>query len=106
MDKTLLEQLKQQYNSVILQVNRNNEIVEQNLHKLIEQSVGSDKKDNTSDTTAFSEAYRDNNSFEILNPLKLQEKIETLKKEIEDFETDVDSTLTESNVLTHINIPD
>jgi hypothetical protein len=105
LDKTLLRQLEGQYKNVIAQIDRNNEIVEQNLNKLLEASVGSDKKV-SDDTTAFSEAYRTQNSFEVINPLKLQDKIETLRKEIEDFETEVDAVLTESNVLTKIEIPD
>ena len=106
LDKLLLRELERQFKSINAQVDRNNEIVEQTLNKLLETSIGSDKKDTTSDTTGFSESYRNSNSFEIINPLKLQEKIETLRKEIEDFETDVDAVLTESNVLTKINTPD
>ncbi|WP_297419640.1 hypothetical protein [Clostridium sp.] len=105
LDKTLLIQLESQYRNVITSVDRNNEAVEQNLQNLLTASVGADKKA-SNDTTLFAEAYRNQNSFEVVNPLKLQEKIEVLRKEIEDFETEVDVILTESNVITKIEIED
>lgn len=105
LDKMLLRQMENQYRSIVSQVERNNETVEINLNNLLNTSVSSDKKD-TTDMTGFAEAYRESNSFEVVNPLKLHEKIEQLRKEIEDFERDVDAVLTESNVITKINIPD
>lgn len=44
--------------------------------------------------------------YEVIDPLKLEDEIEKLRKEIEDFELEVDSILTESNVMTQIEIPD
>jgi hypothetical protein len=105
LDRQLLQQLEGQYKNMNAQVNRNNELVEQNLNNLLASSVSSDKKD-AGDMNGFAEAYRQTNSFEIINPLKLQVKIEKLRKEIEDFETEVDAALTESNVLTKIEFED
>lgn len=105
LDKMLLQQMENQYRSVIAQVDRNNEVVENNLNNLLNSSVSSDKKDSI-DMSGFAEAYRETNCYEVVNPLKLQERIEKLRKEIDDFESEVDSVLTESNVITKINIPD
>lgn len=105
LDKMLFNQMQSQYKSAKAFVDGNNEIVEQKLQTLLEQSVTSDKKE-TIDMKGFSDAFRETNSFEIINPLKVQDKIKELEDDITNFLADVDSVLTESNVLTKITIPD
>ena len=49
---------------------------------------------------------RDNESYVILDPLKLLKSIETLEQEIMEFESNVDFVLSESNSITSIEIED
>lgn len=105
LDKLLLKHMEVQFRNILAQVERNNDIMEQNLNNLLAQSLGSDKKDLTS-MTSFADSYRNENGFEIINPLKLQEKIEMLKLEIENFEAECDSCLSESNAITKVEIPE
>lgn len=45
-----------------------------------------------------------NNSYELVDPIKILEKIEELEKKISDFMAEVDSALSTSNALTQITI--
>ena len=44
------------------------------------------------------------NSYSILDPLKLEEKIVKLEKEISDFEVNVDAALSVSNAVTSVTV--
>lgn len=105
LDRMLLREMTRGYNSVKSQVEGRNETVEEKLDALLNASVGSDKKD-LGDMDGFAKTYRESSQYEVINPLKLEDEIEKLRKEIEDFEMEVDSILTESNVMTKIEIPD
>lgn len=50
------------------------------------------------------EQYRNNNSWENVDPLNLKEKIDVLEQRIFDFETNVDVALSVSNATTFIEI--
>jgi hypothetical protein len=105
LDKALLNNMLQQYNSYIADVNRKNEAMEMNLDKQVQAMMGGDNK-KTDGVEAFSTQYRETNGWDVIDPLKLKDKIEVLKTDIEDFETNVDFVLSESNASTKIVIPD
>lgn len=104
LEKLFLNKLERSYRDLVTQVKNANENVEDNLKDLLKASVGSDKK--LGDMSTFEKAYRDSNEYEVIDPLKLADKIENLRKSIEDFEIEVDAILTESNVCTQIEIED
>lgn len=54
----------------------------------------------------MNEEYREQNQTQIVDPLNLQNLIDKLRTEIEDFENEVDFALSESNSLTKIEIED
>ena len=45
-----------------------------------------------------------NNTFEFIDPIKVRDNIDALEKEISEFETEIDSSLSVSNSLTEIEI--
>ncbi len=45
-----------------------------------------------------------NNTFELIDPIKVREKIEALEKEIFEFESEIDSALSVSNAITELKI--
>lgn len=45
-----------------------------------------------------------NNTFEIIDPIRIKEKIDALEKEISEFETEIDAVLSVSNAITEIEI--
>lgn len=104
-EKKLLKMMIQQYNSIIATVNRRNEVMEQNLDNQIQAMIGSDNK-KSDGAEAFAEQYRKTNGYDIVDPLKLKDKIDELQEDIENFELNVDFVLSEKNSSNKIIIPD
>lgn len=104
-EKKLLKMMVQQYNSIIATVNRRNEVMEQNLDNQIQAMIGSDNK-KSDGAEAFADQYRKTNGYDIVDPLKLKDKIDKLQEDIENFETNVDFVLSEKNSSNKIVIPD
>lgn len=102
-EEELLHQLRVQYANSLRTVNDNNERMENNLDKQISQMVGSDNSKND-DISTFAEFYRKQNGYTLLDPLKLKDKIDILEKEIQDFNSEVDCVLSESNAITMVEI--
>ena len=105
--ETLLSVLKRKRNNVFSNVASKNERVEENLDNQLASLGIKDKNSKASDDLApFMEQYRLQNSYEVIDPLKIDELIAKLETEILDFKTNVDVALSESNALTMIEIPD
>lgn len=104
-EEELLYQFKIQYANCIRTVNDNNDRMETNLDKQISQMVGSDNSKND-DIVTFAEFYRKQNGYTLLDPLKIKDKLDILEKEIQDFKSEVDCVLSESNAITMVEIPE
>lgn len=104
-EKSLLRVLKTQYNEIISNVNRRNERVEEQLEAKIEAMVGGENVSKNIDMVqTFAKSYREDNSWEVIDPLNLKAEIEKLEEYIVRFETEVDYTLSTSNAITMIEI--
>lgn len=104
-EEELLYQFKIQYANCIRTVNDGNDRMEANLDKQISQMVGSDNSKND-DISTFAEFYRKQNGYTLLDPLKIKDKLDILEKEIQDFKSEVDCVLSESNAITTVEIPE
>jgi hypothetical protein len=104
--KKLLNQMVTQYNSHMVNVTRQNERVESNLDEQIQVMLGSDKQNKTSSLDGFIEQYKAQNEWELVDGLNIQDEIQKLQTEIEEFESNVDFVLSESNAITTIEIED
>lgn len=108
--KALLNAMTSQYQKAMSTVNMKNAAVDTQIDRMIETMYGAagngkDKKTYTKeDYDAIATPYRNNNGWDLVDPLTIKEKIETLRKEIEDFESHVDSALQISNCTTIITI--
>lgn len=58
----------------------------------------------TADIEKVRKDFLESNSYEIIDPINVSEKLETLRKKIDDFMAEVDSALSVSNALTEITI--
>lgn len=97
--------LKQKSTQAIAALNRNNEVVNKNVEVLLGNAFGKDStKISKEDGDAVSKPYLDNNTWHLLDPLKVADKIAALDKQIGDFEAECDACLSESNALTLIEI--
>lgn len=103
--KDLLARMKVKKRDVYSTVQMYNEKVENNLDAQLLGLGVKDKNSSIADNlSAFMDQYRAQNAWEIIDPLKLNERIEELENEILEFETNVDIALSQSNALTNITI--
>ena len=105
-DEMFLDAMVKQYNYSVATVNRQNEVVQQKCDDLLTTMMGSENKTkaNKDEIASITNPYLEQNEWEVIDPLSLDKKIKTLKTEIEQFESDVDFVLSESNCITKINI--
>ena len=99
----LLKALRQNLDNVRYNVDEINQDVQRRLDRLIEASVGSDSKNKT-EIDAISKPFLQRNEAQIVDNLGIEDKIKKLDKELEDFISDVDVALSESNAQTYIEV--
>lgn len=104
--KELLKQLKTQLNTNMAQVSKKNEEVESRLDEQIQIMLGSDKQSKTAGLEGFINQYKEQNEWELVDGLGINEEINKLENEIEEFENNIDFVLSESNAVTFIEVED
>lgn len=105
-DEALLEELKEQYNKAQA------EILKQNggdLEKRAEQYVigiygSKEGKSNTDDFEKTKKDFMTANAFELVDPIKILDKINNLEEKIAAFKAEIDAALSVSNAITEIEI--
>lgn len=76
--------------------------LETRLDKLLSSELGKDIKTNPDTIQALTVSFKETNKITHHDPLKLAEKIKNLEEEIEDFETNINWKLSESNGKTTV----
>lgn len=104
--KYLLSTLEKQFREANKVVSRENEKVDEKVFLMLKDTGVDDKNQADLGEDSYITQYRKNYEFDLINPLKIHEKINELKKEIEDFENEVDFALSESNAITKIIVSD
>lgn len=103
-DQELLRKLKSDYSNVIRLFEREEESVKQRLDKQLETTYGRDAKLTPDQYDNVAKPFLEQNQPNMIDPLKIKEKIDYLEKRIDDFLTNVDFSLSESNAITKIEI--
>lgn len=101
-DKMLLESLKEQYKESNRIVNINNQKAEEKAEQQVAAILGSDTK--AEEKILTMKNIIENNSWTLLDPIKILEVIVDLENTIDSFETEVDHNLSVSNATTVIEI--
>jgi hypothetical protein len=71
----------------------------------LEAALGKDNvKAGKDDVEAIRKPYIEANEFHLFDPLKVEETVEKLEKEVSEFEAEVDAVLSEANAVTFIEI--
>ena len=83
---------------------RKEEELETRLDKLLHSELGKDIKTNPDTIQALTMSFKETNKITHHDPLKLAEKSKVLEEEIEDFETNINWKLSESNGKTTITL--
>ena len=102
--KNFLTVLKRQYVQNNTVVEKENDQLPSKLETYLSSVLGEKTNRTASDVALHTKVFEDNNRFELIDPRKISVYIRTLEKEIDDFETQVDYVLSESNALTHIEV--
>lgn len=101
--KKLIATLKQRHSQAIGELNKHNEAVNANVQRILEATFGKENvKVGKEDVEAVRKPYMDANEFHLFDPLKVDATVESLEKEVSEFEAEVDAVLSEINAVTII----
>ena len=110
-DKLLLSQLTAQLNETKRIVDNRNELVQREKSNYALKTFEATKTEADVDLSVklakiaeLEDKYVKENSYTILDPIGLQEKIEQMEKEISYFETNVEAALSVSNAITSVEV--
>lgn len=105
-DYQLLNRMKQAYTKYVNHVENVNEEVKQRLDRHLETLYGKEGKVKAGENAELIKPFLEENEAKFIDPIKLKDKIEQLESDIEEFETEVDHILSESNTINKITIED
>lgn len=103
-EKVFLSKLKQQYANALQTMERNNATLTERADTQINALYQNKDNIDTVKIQSLKNDFINENTFDLIDPIDIKAKIEKLEKEIEDFETEVDFKLSESNAVTFIEI--
>ena len=103
--ESLLNSFQTQYRNVLATVKKENDDVEYQLNSQLE-ALNSSDSNKSKDLSGFTEMYREQHCWEVIDGINIEDKIKELQTEIEDFKTNIDYILSESNAITQIEIED
>lgn len=103
--KELLRKLKSQRDAKLSEMNRHNELVSQKADNLAEIALGKDGvRSKSEDVEAIRKPYIESNELTLSDPLGLDKTIKDLELEINNFDAEVDATLSEINATTFVEV--
>lgn len=105
-EKDLLLAMKAQYASATVTVNKENTKVDNKVDELIQSFVSRDttKKFDKNEQTAVEALYREQNEWELVDPLNLFDLMTKLEADIDTFESQVYGRLSLCNATTFIEL--
>ncbi|MFN8674299.1 MAG: hypothetical protein U0457_19725 [Candidatus Sericytochromatia bacterium] len=102
-EENLLNKLKNQLVNAESTITNHNKQIESKLDSLLGQHLSSEKK-KSEDAESFTKSYNELNEYKILDPLNIRKYIKELEEEINNFKSEVDLILSESNANTYIEL--
>lgn len=103
-DKALYQKLNQAKTGMMRNYNQLQKSMEDALERQLQVMGGADKTAKSEGLLAFAEGYREQNGYEMIDPLGVDGLVTNMRNDIEAFEADVDSVLSESNAVTFIEV--
>ena len=101
----LLDVLKNQYARATSLIQKNTKMLETRLDSQITNSLNLDKIDtNEAIIKTVTDAFWENNGYELIDPLNIAEMISNMDKEITSIMLDIDTTLSQENALRTIDV--
>ena len=103
-EKNLLEVIQHQHRSAINTVAKENDALPAKLETYLINILGNKDKQSPDEVKLHTETFMKRNEYEIIDPLNVKKQIESLSTRIEEFESEVDAVLSESNATTFIEV--
>lgn len=105
-EQKLMECMLKQYNTAMAVIkNENGKDLEERADQYVTAIYGQkESKTNTADIEKVKDDFLKSNQYELVDPLKVLDKMHTLEEYINNFMAEVDSALSVSNALTEIEI--
>lgn len=104
LEKDVVEKLRRQYHRAITQVTEANEALPEKLETYLINILGSKDKQSPDEVKLHTETFMKRNEYELIDPMNIKKIIETLTGQIEEFESEVDAVLSESNATTFVEV--
>lgn len=104
LEQNLLTKLKNQYSKAVSIVAVNNDALPEKLEAYLINILGSKDKHSPDEVKLHTDTFLKRNEWEVLDPISVKKAIEKLEEGIEEFTTDVDAVLSESNATTYIEV--
>ncbi|WP_286924825.1 MULTISPECIES: hypothetical protein [Lysinibacillus] len=103
-EKKLLEVMQHQYRSAINMVAKENDALPAKLETYLINILGNKDKQSPEEVKLHTETFMKRNEYELIDPMNVKKKMEALNSRIEEFESEVDAVLSESNATTFIEV--
>lgn len=103
-EKDYLNTLKAQLRDATNAYDVEQKALQERLDRLLLQELGKEAKTNVDVVYQFTTSFLKNHKAELVDPLKLSDYIRAREKTIEEFQTNVDWTLSESNGVAFIEV--
>ena len=106
LKRLLLENMEKQYEFALSIANTMNTKIEDKINNMLLAAVGKDSKDKIDSNMydAIAKPIKEAEEVGLVDPLNIKNKIDDMRKYIEDFEAEVDAKLQISNCITYIEI--
>ncbi|WP_107839377.1 hypothetical protein [Metasolibacillus meyeri] len=104
LEKKLVETMRKQYRHATEVVASENGVLPEKLETYLVNILGNKDKQTPEEVKLHTETFMKRNEFELIDPLHVKTKIDQLTAKIEEFESEVDAVLSESNATTFIEI--
>lgn len=105
-DELLLAELKDQYlDAKAMLLKENGQSLSDRADKFVVDMYGTkDVKVNPDDVEKARKSFIESNTYDLIDPLDMQKKIEELETRISEFKAEVDAALSVSNAITEITV--
>lgn len=105
LEELFHQELRKQYAKAKKEIDKNNgEGIEERAEQYVIGLYGSKEKTNTEDFKKAKQDFIESQSYDLIDPLNIYEKIEELEEKISAFKSEVDAALSVSNATTNIEI--
>ena len=103
-EKRLLNKMKTQLGDTTKLVERHNQRARETVDQMISQALKNGQKVDATKLQEMNDTFLNGRRAELVDPMNLSDKIQTLEDQIVGFESEVDLILTESNATTFITV--